>query len=81
MTSQAGGTAHHETPLPSPVIWRKSTWSSYNNGCVGVANLQSNRVGVRDTKGGDDGPVLAFSEKAWSAFLARLKNGERPAGH
>jgi hypothetical protein len=80
VTSQAGGAAHHET-LSSPIIWRKSTWSSYNNGCVGVASLQKDRVGVRDTKDGDGGPVLAFGETSWAAFLARIRNGELPAGH
>jgi hypothetical protein len=80
VTSQAGGAAHHET-LGSSVTWRKSTWSTYNNGCVGVASLRANRVGVRDTKGGHDGPVLAFSETSWAAFLARVRNGELPGGH
>jgi Domain of unknown function (DUF397) len=61
---------------PARPAWRKSSWSTYNNGCVGVASLHSNRVGVLDTKSADDGPVLSFSEDTWRAFLARIKNGE-----
>jgi hypothetical protein len=61
---------------PSQVAWRKSSRSSYTNGCVEVGSLGAGVVGVRDTKSGGAGPVLAYTEADWSAFLAGLKNGQ-----
>jgi uncharacterized protein DUF397 len=77
VTSEARDRARHDAaPDSSPVSWRKSSWSTYNNGCVGVGALRSGVVGVRDTKAADDSPVLSFSEASWSAFLAHIRNGE-----
>ena len=64
------------TSAVSLISWRKSTWSTYNNGCVGVGTLRSGIVGVRDTKAVDGSPVLSFSEASWSAFLAHISNCE-----
>jgi Domain of unknown function (DUF397) len=56
--------------------WRKSTASSYNGSCLEIARLQSDRVGVRDTKDKGSGPVLIFNENEWSAFLTGAKAGD-----
>jgi hypothetical protein len=66
--------------------WRKSTRCE-SHACVEVAFRRSSRcdhahcvevsvshrVLVRDSKLGDDSPILSFSPPAWSAFLDHLK--------
>lgn len=47
--------------------FRKSSKSAGQTNCVGVAGIPGWR-GVQDTKN-PDGPILAFSEAAWSTFL------------
>ncbi len=54
--------------------WRKSG-SSDSGGCVEVA-YANGLVGVRDTKDNGVGPILAFTLKEWTAFLAGVDNGE-----
>lgn len=56
--------------------WIKSSLSTYNGTCVEIAQLRNNRVGMRDTKDHGRGPILAFSQREWSAFLAGAKAGE-----
>ena len=34
------------------------------------------QVGVRDTKDGGTGPVLAFDENEWACFLVGARRGE-----
>jgi hypothetical protein len=58
----------------SQARWRKSQTSD-SGGCVEVAYMDG-YVGVRDTKDQGSGPVLAFNEKEWTAFLAGVDNGE-----
>lgn len=49
--------------------WRKSTHSSSSAGnCVEIA-LTQETIGVRDSKGGDTGPILTVCGTAWSAFV------------
>jgi Domain of unknown function (DUF397) len=57
-------------------IWRKSSMSTYNGNCVEIACLRNDRIGVRDTKDHETGPVLAFTQKEFGAFLAGAKAGE-----
>ncbi len=48
--------------------WRKSV-ASGDGGCVEVAYVDG-VIGVRDTKDSGTGPVLMFTEREWTAFLA-----------
>ena len=56
--------------------WRKSSFSTYNGNCVEVGRLDSERIGVRDTTQHGRGPVLAFTQDEWSAFLSGAKIGK-----
>lgn len=56
--------------------WRKAQSSSgTGNGCVEVGHAPGYN-GVRDSKLGEDSPVLVFGPPSWSAFLAAVKTGE-----
>jgi hypothetical protein len=57
-------------PEPDGIVWRKSSYSAGNGGCVEVATT-TDRVLVRDSKD-PDGPVLAVTPAAWRAFLATV---------
>ena len=57
-------------------VWRTSSYSSANGGnCVEVASNLPGVVAVRDSKD-REGPPLAFSGRAWSAFTQAIKDGE-----
>ena len=58
--------------------WRKSTISG-DGGCVEVA-YTGGTIGVRDSKDAGSGPILRFSEREWSAFLAGVRFGEFDLG-
>ncbi len=50
--------------------WRKSSASGSNGQCAEVTTtVPVAHVLVRDSKQGDDGPVLRFSSAAWKSFL------------
>lgn len=49
-------------------VWYKSSYSCGANNCVEVRPGEDT-VEVRDSKDQGNGPVLAFSAEAWSAFL------------
>lgn len=53
--------------------WRKSTRSTGENTCVAVTTALPGVVGVRDTKGPDTAPLLAFPDAAWAGFLSDLR--------
>ena len=54
--------------------WRKPSGSG-DTGCVEIAYADG-WIGVRDTKDAAAGPVLAFTEHEWQAFLAGVGAGE-----
>lgn len=56
------------------VAWRKSSVSG-DGGCVEVADL-GGQIGVRDSKSGGVGPVLAFDRMRWAEFVAGVRAGE-----
>lgn len=56
----------------SSALWRKSSYSANGGNCVEVASNLPGIVVVRDSKD-PDGPNLALTEQAWSAFIERIK--------
>lgn len=60
--------------MPNPV-WRKSSYTD-NGTCVEMADLGHGIVGVRDSKLGDNSPVLHFTRAEVAAWLAGSKAGE-----
>ncbi|MEV0807220.1 DUF397 domain-containing protein [Micromonospora sp. NPDC050200] len=56
------------------VTWRKSTRSNGSGDCVEVADNLAGKIGLRDSKD-PIGPILAFSQAAWSHFVAGVKHG------
>ena len=63
--------------------WRKSSRNGGNDGgdCVEVGIAGDRTVGVRDTKAGATGAVLAFGGPAWRRFIAAVRCGEFDAPH
>lgn len=57
------------------LIWRKSTFSPENNGCVEFAGLPDGGVAIRDTKDRTH-PALHYTFPAWTAFLTGVRAGE-----
>lgn len=59
--------------------WMKSSLCS-PSACVEVAayvhKSGEDRVGVRDSKLGEDSPVLLYTKEEWAAFLDGAKKGE-----
>jgi hypothetical protein len=56
------------------VAWRKSSYSGSNGGnCVEIGTAGPT-VAVRDSKD-HEGPRLAFTADAWTAFADQLKTG------
>lgn len=55
--------------------WRKSTYSGTNGSCVEFAP-DAKAVLMRDSKLGDDSPVLVFDRGSIADFLDRAKRGE-----
>lgn len=48
--------------------WRKASFSQPNDDCVELALLEDGSVRVRDSKAGDEGPVLKFTRSEMAAF-------------
>ena len=57
----------------SRATWHKSSYSSQNGDCVEAADNLPGTVVVRDSKD-PQGPVLAFSDHDWRAFVRRIKS-------
>ncbi|MGI5165261.1 DUF397 domain-containing protein [Spirillospora sp. CA-253888] len=57
--------------------WRRSARCGANGSCVEVAALSTTDrlIGTRDTKRGEQSPVLTFSQDEWRAFIGRVKDG------
>jgi Domain of unknown function (DUF397) len=72
----ASRAAHFSVAEMVTAAWRKSSWSAYNGGCVEVADLQHDRIGVRDTKAKGSGPILVFTHTEWRLFLSSVKRGD-----
>ncbi len=56
--------------------WFKSSRSSQANGCVEVAFLEADTIGLRDSKDNGQGPVLIFTPAEWDAFIGGVNDGE-----
>ena len=63
-------------PAGQALSGRKGSWSAYNGSCVELAELEHGRIGVRDTKANESGPVLVFTRTEWRLFLASVKRGD-----
>jgi hypothetical protein len=61
--------------MMKPPVWRKSSYSD-NSHCVEVADLPDGGRLVRDTKLGEDSPILRYTAAEWRAFIAGIKSGE-----
>lgn len=53
--------------------FRKSSYSVQNTECVEVATTVDG-VAVRDSKLGEDSPVLVISAHEWHALITRLRS-------
>jgi hypothetical protein len=56
--------------------WQKAKRSSDGNGCVEVSFDKVGAVAFRDSKLGDDSPVLEFSLHEFECFADGIANGE-----
>lgn len=56
--------------------WFKSSHSSSGGECLEAAHLRGDRVGVRDSKLGNTGPVLIFGGPAWDRFTRAVRAGK-----
>jgi hypothetical protein len=56
------------------INWRKSSYSNNGGACVEVAAAPG-VVGVRDSKLGEDSPILAVTPADWSTFVNAVKAG------
>jgi hypothetical protein len=57
------------------INWRKSSYSNNGGACVEVG-IAPGVVGVRDSKLGEDSPILAVTPADWSAFVSAVKAGQ-----
>jgi Domain of unknown function (DUF397) len=61
------------TPALPGAVWRTSSRSNWQSGCVEVAVVPDS-VGVRDSKD-RSGPALVFPPSTWRAFVRDLQAG------
>jgi hypothetical protein len=63
-------------PAAAPAtVWRKSTRSGQDGGCVEVALNLPATVAVRDSRN-PNGFILAVDGTAWAAFIDGVERGE-----
>ncbi|MBO2455508.1 DUF397 domain-containing protein [Actinomadura barringtoniae] len=53
--------------------WRKASHSEAGSECVEVGSAVQGTVGVRDSKQGDDSPVLEFTRAEWASFIRSVR--------
>ncbi|MGI5425431.1 DUF397 domain-containing protein [Streptomyces sp. CA-179760] len=63
---------HDIRPALPGAAWRASSYSGGQGNCVEVADNLPALVPVRDSKR-PSGPALAFSPRAWVAFVDHLR--------
>ncbi len=56
--------------------WHKSTFSDGSGGCVEVRHDETGGAQVRDSKLGNDSPVLTFNAHEWDSFVKGVQKGE-----
>ncbi|MFI0481520.1 DUF397 domain-containing protein [Actinomadura sp. 9N215] len=56
--------------------WQKSSYCMNESDCVELARLLPDTIGLRDSKRGQGGPVLAFSAPGFESLITRIKRGE-----
>ena len=61
------------------VRWVKSSYSSGHAQCVETAVIAGGRL-VRDSKLGEESPILGVSGELWAAFTRKIKSGELDQG-
>ncbi|MBB5152607.1 DUF397 domain-containing protein [Saccharopolyspora phatthalungensis] len=59
----------------SHAAWRKSSRSNSGGNCVEVAQNLPGVALIRDSKLGDDSPVLALAPSQFAAFTRLIKDG------
>lgn len=57
-------------------IWRKASKSDGGNGCVEVSFADDGAIGVRDSKLGDESPILVFNRHEFECFKDGVLKGE-----
>ena len=58
------------------LTWIKAKASDSNGSCVLVAKKPDGGRLVRDSKQGDTGYILSFTQAEWDAFLDGARSGE-----
>ena len=61
---------------PVAATWQKSSFCNGASSCVEVAVLADGGVALRDSKLGDNSPILRFTSGEWAAFTAGARDGE-----
>ncbi len=58
------------------VNWRKSSASTDGSGCVEVSTDVPGTVAVRDSKLGEESPILVYTDHEWRMFKLGIAAGE-----